>query len=224
MSALKKISILFVCVILIFMVGCTPSEEETDASKEPKPMINLPEDGDLPEDGEPPPLSQDGQDDEDTQQPEETDENDPAPGKEKEKPSEKPDDGDGQQETPSGNPPDAGEGEKPQEPEPVTEQVTVTIKTPDETFLSAYALEYQDGWSAFSALETACKDNAIPFVKTGSKTLVYIKSLNGIAEFSDGGMSGWLYEVNGERPSVGCGAHFLKAGDEVVFRYSLDGN
>ena len=50
----------------------------------------------------------------------------------------------------------------------------------------------------------------------------YVRSINGLAEFDHGRMSGWLYAVNGVEPSVGCGSYYLNDGDSVYWHYQGD--
>ncbi|MDR3072715.1 MAG: DUF4430 domain-containing protein [Clostridiales Family XIII bacterium] len=59
----------------------------------------------------------------------------------------------------------------------------------------------------------------VDFVDAGG----YISEIGGIGGGTTGEMSGWLYTVNGEMPSVSVNAYMLKAGDEVLFVYSNDG-
>ncbi|MGM9626294.1 MAG: DUF4430 domain-containing protein [Eubacteriales bacterium] len=41
-------------------------------------------------------------------------------------------------------------------------------------------------------------------------------------EFDFGDLSGWIYKVNGETPSVGCGDYVLSDGDEIAWLYTCD--
>lgn len=82
---------------------------------------------------------------------------------------------------------------------------------PDETALAllydavkAYTLQIEvDGVSRETA-ETA-----------------YVRGIASLYEFDFGDLSGWTYNVNGERPSVGCGAYHLQDGDRVVWAYTV---
>lgn len=51
---------------------------------------------------------------------------------------------------------------------------------------------------------------------------VYIRSINGIGEFTNGTMSGWMYTVNGKHPDVGVAATFVKQGDVIILHYTDD--
>ena len=49
----------------------------------------------------------------------------------------------------------------------------------------------------------------------------YVRGIASLYEFDFGDLSGWTYLVNGERPSVGCGAFTLHDGDRVVWAYTV---
>ena len=48
----------------------------------------------------------------------------------------------------------------------------------------------------------------------------YIKSISGLGEFDCGAQSGWLYKVNGVRPSISTRYYTLKPGDRVELIYT----
>ena len=50
----------------------------------------------------------------------------------------------------------------------------------------------------------------------------YMSGINYIYELAYGDLSGWVYLVNGERPSVGCDAYKLSDGDVIEWHYSLE--
>lgn len=87
-------------------------------------------------------------------------------------------------------------------------------------------ISLKEGDSAYSVLERAIKYYKIPFDVQGkgenSLGTVYVRGINNIYEFSAGELSGWMYRVNGEYPSVGCDETILKNGDEVSFVYVVD--
>lgn len=51
---------------------------------------------------------------------------------------------------------------------------------------------------------------------------IYIASINGLGEFDNGKLSGWMYAVNGTHPDVGVSARYLKQGDEIILHYTDD--
>lgn len=50
----------------------------------------------------------------------------------------------------------------------------------------------------------------------------YVRGIASLYEFDFGDLSGWTYEVNGERPPVGCGAYILHDGDRVDWIYTIN--
>jgi len=57
-------------------------------------------------------------------------------------------------------------------------------------------------------------------VERGSTS--YIQGIAGIREHDFGQLSGWVYQVNGQTPSVGCDSYELQSGDRVEWLYSLE--
>lgn len=83
-----------------------------------------------------------------------------------------------------------------------------------------YALT--DGDSVFDILSRALSCEDIPFGYSGNAN-VYIRSIDGLAEFDLGPASGWLYFVNGEAPDISCARYFPEDGDTIEFRYTIRG-
>lgn len=50
----------------------------------------------------------------------------------------------------------------------------------------------------------------------------YIESINGLAEGSNGPLSGWMYMLNGHYPNLGLGENTVKSGDVIVMHYTDD--
>lgn len=80
-----------------------------------------------------------------------------------------------------------------------------------EGFCSNKEISLQGGDTAYSIL---CRSGASV---SGSSS--YVKGINGRFEFDEGPTSGWVYYVNGSRPSVGCGSYSIKSGDYVKWDY-----
>ena len=51
---------------------------------------------------------------------------------------------------------------------------------------------------------------------------VYIASINGLAEFTNGPNSGWMYTFNGTHPNRGVSAYYLKDNAKIVLHYTDD--
>ncbi|MFR4318181.1 MAG: DUF4430 domain-containing protein [Eubacterium sp.] len=50
----------------------------------------------------------------------------------------------------------------------------------------------------------------------------YVEGINNIYEFSCGKLSGWMYEVNGEYPNVGCSDYKVKDKDVIEWHYTCN--
>ncbi len=77
----------------------------------------------------------------------------------------------------------------------------------------------KDGDTVYNILAEALQENGILFEHNSS---YYISGINNLYEFQFGDLSGWMYRVNGETPSVGCGEYFLKDGDEIEWLYTCE--
>ena len=51
------------------------------------------------------------------------------------------------------------------------------------------------------------------------RELLYVSSIGGLAEKEHGGMSGWVYAVNGYEPNTACSNYELHNGDSLVWTY-----
>lgn len=80
-----------------------------------------------------------------------------------------------------------------------------------EGYCSSKEIELQGGDTAYSILTRS----GATISGSGS----YIKGINGKFEFDEGPTSGWVYSVNGTRPTVGCGSYTVKAGDIINWYY-----
>ena len=79
-----------------------------------------------------------------------------------------------------------------------------------------------EGESVFDILEEAVRANRIQMEYGGTGDLIYIKGLGYLYELAHGDLSGWVYHVNGESPSVGCAMYTLSDGDTIVWHYTLN--
>lgn len=81
---------------------------------------------------------------------------------------------------------------------------------------------FTEGDTVYDILLIAAKENEILIDNTGSKGQAYIAGIQSLYEFDYGDLSGWLYYVNGETPSVNCEAYILNDGDDIVWQYTCD--
>ncbi|MBO4504930.1 MAG: DUF4430 domain-containing protein, partial [Lachnospiraceae bacterium] len=84
----------------------------------------------------------------------------------------------------------------------------------------------REGESVYDLLVEAVRENGIHMenkkTSVGAHGAYYISGINHIYEYEYGELSGWMYYVNGEAPSVGCGDYVLKDGDEVAWLYTRE--
>ena len=118
----------------------------------------------------------------------------------------------------------AGETEKPSE-EPTQGEditVTVTISTPDGTWLSK-SVTVKKGSTVYHAFTKALEGSGITAVGAESG---YIRSMTkgGVTygEFTAGPNSGWLYKVNGRLPSLPLTQQAVADKDYVLWYYTSD--
>ncbi|OON97385.1 MAG: hypothetical protein ATN36_03620 [Epulopiscium sp. Nele67-Bin005] len=78
--------------------------------------------------------------------------------------------------------------------------------------------------SVFDVLlrETRANKIHMEFVDTPIYNSAYIEGINNIYEFDVGELSGWLYSVNGEFPTVGCSQYTIQAGDIIEWHYTCN--
>ena len=92
----------------------------------------------------------------------------------------------------------------------------------DGWILKKSSFDISEGETAYDILLEAAKKNNIRVEHEGSSEMVYISGINYLYEHDFGDLSGWVYKVNGELPSVGCGGYVLKDGDVIEWCYTLD--
>lgn len=89
--------------------------------------------------------------------------------------------------------------------------------------LAATEVELAEGASVLDALKAVAQAQKLPLdFETNPAYGSYVKGINNIYGQEIGDLSGWLYQVNGENPNVGCSNYQLADGDAVVWYYSDD--
>ena len=83
--------------------------------------------------------------------------------------------------------------------------------------LNEQTVIFEEGDSVFDVLLRELKNRKIhfEFVKTPAYDSVYIEGIANLYEFDCGDLSGWLYSVNGVRPTYGCSQYKVKNGDKI---------
>lgn len=95
---------------------------------------------------------------------------------------------------------------------------------PKDGIIFSKTVAFKEGDSAFDILKEEMEKEKIHFefnTITGT-TSKYIEGINNLYQFDCGDMSGWLYYINNQSPSVACSDYMVKAGDSIVFDYSCD--
>jgi hypothetical protein len=88
--------------------------------------------------------------------------------------------------------------------------------------LGTIEIPITDDTTVFDALTSAVRAHGIRMEYSGTPELAYVKGIADLYEFDHGELSGWVFHVNGESASVGCGEYVLADGDAVEWLYSLD--
>lgn len=91
----------------------------------------------------------------------------------------------------------------------------------DGVILPTTEFSLAQGESVFDILDEAARKYRIHTEHDGSEKMAYVRGIGYIYELQHGDLSGWVYFVNGESPSVGCGSYILSDGDSIVWHYSL---
>ena len=88
------------------------------------------------------------------------------------------------------------------------------------------SVKIAEGSSAYDLTKLVCekKDIQMSSRYTPAYESYYIESINNLAEFDGGPMSGWIYKVNGIAPNYGCSSYDLKDGDDVLWGYTCTGD
>ena len=94
----------------------------------------------------------------------------------------------------------------------------------DGIILAEAVYVLREGDTAFDILVRAAKTHRIQMEYSGSKELghIYIEGIAHIYELDFGGLSGWTFLVNGERPKVGASSVSLSDGDRIEWVYTVD--
>jgi len=84
-------------------------------------------------------------------------------------------------------------------------------------------IEFFEDETVFNILLREMKKNKIhmDFVNSSVYNSVYVRGISNIYEKDFGDLSGWIYTVNGEIPSLGCSKYKLSPGDVVEWKYTL---
>ena len=94
----------------------------------------------------------------------------------------------------------------------------------DGVMLPAVTVDFRSGETAWDAFLTAAQSAKLQYESDGTGESAYLLGIGNLYTGDAGDNSGWVFEVNGESPDVGCGRYELQDGDAVTFRYVYDFN
>ncbi len=89
----------------------------------------------------------------------------------------------------------------------------------DGVILPVTEFPLHSGDTVYDLLTAAARQYGIQLESSGMQ---YIEGINYLYEFDCGDLSGWVFRVNGETPSVGCGSYRLCDGDRVEWLYTCE--
>ena len=94
----------------------------------------------------------------------------------------------------------------------------------DGIILKTTKVTLNPGDTVYDVILRVTKDKKIHMASQGSQSTgnLYIAAISNIYEKAYNSKSGWVFLINGTQPGVGCGVKELKAGDELVWAYSLN--
>lgn len=139
---------------------------------------------------------------------------------------------------------EAPETTQPSQTEPVEKTVTLSIsaktilnnwddlKKEKQPFvpkngwiLAPTKLSFKEGESVYDILVRATREAGIQMESswTPMYDAYYVEGINQLYEFDCGGLSGWMYQVNGWFPNYGCSKYTdLHDGDTIKWEYTCD--
>lgn len=97
-------------------------------------------------------------------------------------------------------------------------QVYVSIQGLNSKIASGNVKVEKDA-TVYDALKTLAQSKGIKLSTSGYGSTIYIRGINGLYEFDHGAKSGWMYSVNGAKPSTGAGSYHVKKGDKILWEY-----
>lgn len=107
--------------------------------------------------------------------------------------------------------------------QPTNGKITVNMQVigVDSTLMSG-TLSLEKNTSVYVALKTLAAQKGVSISTSGFGASTYVRGIGGLKEFDYGGNSGWLYMVNGIKPSYGAYSYKLNDGDTVKWYYTTD--
>ncbi len=88
--------------------------------------------------------------------------------------------------------------------------------------LDTTEFEIENNDTVYEILTEASKRYNIHMENSGTEGMVYMSGINYLYELDFGELSGWMYYVNGDTPSVGCDQYILSDGDSIEWLYTCE--
>lgn len=85
----------------------------------------------------------------------------------------------------------------------------------DGYFIKSQDVYFSEGESVMDLLVREMREEKIPLDKSGN----YVSGINNLYAGDCGEMSGWVYTVNGESPTVDMASYKLKSDDKIVVKF-----
>ncbi|MBR6501606.1 MAG: DUF4430 domain-containing protein, partial [Firmicutes bacterium] len=103
---------------------------------------------------------------------------------------------------------------------PDGEKDTHTLKDNNlKIWISKKAYTVPDTATVLDVLILALEEAGLDYVNDGGN---YISEIDGLGEFDNGNLSGWMYTLNGHHPNRGVMEKSVKNGDYIIFHYTDD--
>ncbi len=92
----------------------------------------------------------------------------------------------------------------------------------DGIILAVTEFDIAEGETVYDVLVEATRKYRIQMENEGGAEMAYIAGIAYLYELDFGDLSGWVYHVNGESLSVGCGEYKLSDGDIIEWHYTCN--
>lgn len=108
--------------------------------------------------------------------------------------------------------------------EDLSEKGLDTLVPADGILLPTTKVTLNPGETVYDLTLRVTKAQKIHMASEGSQAMgnLYIAAIANIYEKAYNSKSGWVYLINGAKPGIGSGIQTLKAGDKLVWAYSLN--
>lgn len=92
----------------------------------------------------------------------------------------------------------------------------------DGVILPLTEFPIEEGDTAYRILTEAARMYGIQIESRGTEGMIYVVGIHYLYEYDFGDLSGWMYHVNGQAPSVCSDAYVLEDGDRIEWLYSCE--